>query len=160
LAETVLELGEALRMMEGAQQLTARARNATRGAPRPTSFKRRTAEFVDPNTARAQLEATLHAESHTPEVRELLRSMLSNMLAIAKTSPNMRVTFERFYGIENYQCVSGAHDDDLASIATYLNLARECAAEYASAFGTTQRSIEEIIRCLDPYDCPGFRFEM
>jgi len=38
--ETVLELGEPLRMMEGAQQLTAQARNATRGTPRPTSYKK------------------------------------------------------------------------------------------------------------------------
>ena len=104
---------------------------------------------------RAKLEASLQAEGHEPEVRDVMRSMLSNMLAIAETSPNMRATRERFYGIENHECVPGAHDDDLASIATFFDLARESAGEYVSAFGKTQSVIDDVIRRLDPSTVPA-----
>jgi hypothetical protein len=153
---TVFESREFLVALQGAQGMTAKARDATRGTRLPHSYRKQTRDKMDLTAARTSIRAALNTEGLTAEMRAYLEALCSNL----KSSANLRSAFEKTYGIEGYDCVGATDDEDIHRVGTFFSVAREAIGEYATALGVPVDRCLALVPTLDPYDCPGTRIEM
>jgi len=157
LATTVREEGPKLRRLQAEQLATSTIRGDTRGLKIPHSYRKQTRDKVDLKQVSSVSARTLAVHDLTPLTRAVASPILDAINAHLASAPNVRVAFERAYGLEGLDVIHSVDDEDIHRVATFFSVAREVAAEYAGEIGA---DTAPAVSALDPYECPGVCVEM
>ena len=112
---------------------------------------------MDVNRAASASARTLAMNCLTPLTRGVASPILEAINAQLADSPNVRVAFERAYGLEGFDAIRSVDDEDIHRVATFFSVAREVASDCVEEIGVDATSA---LRALDPYQCPGVCVEM
>jgi hypothetical protein len=121
----VLESSTEFAKLRQEEEFTAKVRQSTRGRRLPRSYRKQAGDAINRTAPVIAATEALSDGTLSPLTRRSMAPVLGAIVNELQTAENVRVGFEKAYGLAGYDVLDRVDDDDLHRVACFLSVAQQ-----------------------------------